>query len=110
MRFIVLSDDAIGSVISGRRFGPWTASLATASSAPSPSASVRARLTNRTTARCTATILQCSYDADKGNGAVPDRPSMSLMFQKDIPIGSGRWLGDLDSNQDCPSQSREFYR
>ena len=21
-----------------------------------------------------------------------------------------RWLGDLDSNQDCPSQSREFYR
>jgi len=20
------------------------------------------------------------------------------------------WLGDLDSNQDCPSQSREFYR
>ncbi len=22
----------------------------------------------------------------------------------------GRWLGDLDSNQDCTGQSREFYR
>jgi hypothetical protein len=21
-----------------------------------------------------------------------------------------RWLGDLDSNQGCPGQSREFYR
>ena len=24
-------------------------------------------------------------------------------------IGAG-WLGDLDSNQDCSGQSREFYR
>jgi hypothetical protein len=22
----------------------------------------------------------------------------------------GEWLGDLDSNQGCPGQSREFYR
>ena len=26
------------------------------------------------------------------------------------PADNGMWLGDLDSNQDCPSQSREFYR
>ena len=23
---------------------------------------------------------------------------------------AAEWLGDLDSNQECPSQSREFYR
>ncbi len=25
-------------------------------------------------------------------------------------VKSGIWLGDLDSNQGCPGQSREFYR
>ena len=25
-------------------------------------------------------------------------------------VGSAEWLGDLDSNQGCPGQSREFYR
>jgi hypothetical protein len=25
-------------------------------------------------------------------------------------VSSRPWLGDLDSNQDCPSQSRKFYR
>jgi hypothetical protein len=28
-----------------------------------------------------------------------------------FPDGAeGEWLGDLDSNQDCSVQSREFYR
>ena len=40
----------------------------------------------------------------------PDPPSI-------VGVGSGAkllitltWLGDLDSNQGCPGQSREFYR
>ena len=27
-----------------------------------------------------------------------------------LPVSAVRWLGDLDSNQGCPAQSREFYR
>jgi hypothetical protein len=29
---------------------------------------------------------------------------------KDYKGFSAPWLGDLDSNQGCPGQSREFYR
>jgi hypothetical protein len=32
-----------------------------------------------------------------------------LSFQREMAF-SARWLGDLDSNQGCPGQSREFYR
>jgi hypothetical protein len=42
----------------------------------------------------------------------------SLLFdQRDMAsitslrsLGSSSWLGDLDSNQGCPVQSREFHR
>ncbi len=31
-------------------------------------------------------------------------------FSGAIACGAVGWLGDLDSNQGCPGQSREFYR
>ncbi len=39
-------------------------------------------------------LIKANYLTDKGKG---------------IPL-SQSWLGDLDSNQGCPGQSREFYR
>jgi hypothetical protein len=36
-------------------------------------------------------------------------PHFQVMLGKTLMI-SMSWLGDLDSNQGCPGQSREFYR
>ena len=38
------------------------------------------------------------------------RMGASASFDFDEEKLLPEWLGNLDSNQDCPSQSREFYR
>jgi hypothetical protein len=45
--------------------------------------------------------------------AVPNTGEHEPIVERDCRAADDRkvpWLGDLDSNQGCPGQSREFYR
>ena len=40
----------------------------------------------------------------------PEAITLAAICAGEELAGSSGWLGDLDSNQGCPVQSREFYR
>jgi hypothetical protein len=58
-------------------------------------------------------LLQEGWDMKAGWRAarpLPVSPIIKLTEKWAIRDKGGFWLGDLDSNQGCPGQSREFYR